>query len=405
MSFDDELNTNPNNSGSDNIFPEHEKAIAINKELLAIEEQKLKIEELQLKIIDLKRPAWKKLQVRLTIVGVIIALIGGCGQNILSNIKSERAQLQTELAVKKRDSAEKYVKTANFDLVLVKDCLVVAKKDLVDIKLQRGNAQQSLDSLQHIAYVLKSSKTISPENKRQIDVLSNLIITTQKSLGFAPKFRNTIYDCKILKTVTQEIDKANPRVVTRKFFYNSEGNPIRIISDYLTTGQENIEFKYDNNKRLIEYNAYYTKDAFQFIHRYAYNQNRIVRDTTYITTAYPGGPPPITTCTYLKYDSQNRVIQDSVVQGTKRLFVESYSYDESGNLNKSPMVTTSAYDKNKLNPHRTNWVWMFIDRDYSINNSIGATSYNNFGLPTTTNSFRLTASISPGVVTITYDCK
>jgi hypothetical protein len=36
-----------------------------------------------------------------------------------------------------------------------------------------------------------------------------------------------------------------------------------------------------------------------------------------------------------------------------------------------------------LNIHRTNTIWMFIDRDYSINNPVdnGSDTYNSVGLP------------------------
>jgi len=56
--------------------------------------------------------------------------------------------------------------------------------------------------------------------------------------------------------------------------------------------------------------------------------------------------------------------------------VNSYSYNADGNL------AGHDYD-DKINYHRTNRVWMFIDRDYSVNNPVIATyEYNDFGLPT-----------------------
>lgn len=49
-------------------------------------------------------------------------------------------------------------------------------------------------------------------------------------------------------------------------------------------------------------------------------------------------------------------------------------YDASGN------PTGRTYD-NKLNMNRTNSVWMFITRDYSVNNPFTAKQYNDKELP------------------------
>jgi hypothetical protein len=55
----------------------------------------------------------------------------------------------------------------------------------------------------------------------------------------------------------------------------------------------------------------------------------------------------------------------------------SYTYDAEGNLE----VPGATYD-NKMNINRTNDIWQFLARDYSVNNRLMATAYNSTGFPT-----------------------
>jgi hypothetical protein len=220
--------------------------------------------------------------------------------------------------------------------------------------------------------------------------------------GFDPRDGNNVYSgCKILKTISKQ-NAAEEPVFTRTFFYNSKGDPEKILVDRQITGTHNITFKYDKYSRLQEYSAGYTNGGFDFIHRYRYDNNRVVIDSLFSSI----GPflPPVVTLYYPKYDNLNRIIQDSVVINDKTYFVIKYLYNAKGNL------SDGEYDA-QMNPHRTNKVWMFVDRDYSVNNPVGATSYNQAGLPlayppSLANNFRLTSfAYGNGGVTIFYDCR
>jgi hypothetical protein len=220
--------------------------------------------------------------------------------------------------------------------------------------------------------------------------------------GFDPRDGNNVYSgCKILKTVSKE-SAADPYVYTRTFFYNPKGDPEKILTDRQITGKQNIGFKYDKYGRLQEYSAGYTNGGFDFIHRYKYENNRVVVDSVF--TSISTFLPPVVTLYYPKYDNLNRVIEDSIVLNSKAYFLQKYIYDVKGNL------ANWDYDE-KINPHRTNRVWMFIDRNYSVNNPVGASSYNQSGLPlvfppSDEDNFQLTAfAYGNGGVTISYDCR
>ena len=82
---------------------------------------------------------------------------------------------------------------------------------------------------------------------------------------------------------------------------------------------------------------------------------------------------------YPQYDNLNRVIEDAAVPNPDATAIvngQTFFYDDAGNLRNGGNV----YD-NKLNPNRTNKIWMFIERDYSVNNPSVATKYNSIGLP------------------------
>jgi hypothetical protein len=76
-----------------------------------------------------------------------------------------------------------------------------------------------------------------------------------------------------------------------------------------------------------------------------------------------------------------------------------YAYDVYGNL-----TGMGTFDE-QTNLLRTKKIWMFLSRNYSINNPVGATSYNSAGLPehfgTTTAKF---INIPLSNATIHYEC-
>ena len=164
------------------------------------------------------------------------------------------------------------------------------------------------------------------------------------------------------------------------FTYNQWGDPASITIAAPRTGYPNRLFTYDKNKRLSEYKGIYSDGkSFEYFHKYNYdNHNRIVRDTVYIFGTLNPGPSDYWDADvhYFFYDSQDRIVKDSFISlnyGYNEVF-ELYSYNAAGNR------VGVDYDT-KLNLHRTNKVWMFIDRDYSVNNPFTNAVYNGYELP------------------------
>ena len=183
---------------------------------------------------------------------------------------------------------------------------------------------------------------------------------------------------------------------TATFTYDAWGNPLSVTNTVVNSGYPNQQFKYDALHRLTEYIRPYTNGNFETWSKYVYDASgRIAFDTTYALGAItPSGPANyfqarLTTYTY---DGTCRVIKTSaVVLGDEGggPFVFTYSYDSNGNLIRPGIV----YD-DKVNIHRTNKIFMFVDRDYSMNNPFTASTYNAYSLPRTISS---PAAIGPSI--------
>ena len=201
------------------------------------------------------------------------------------------------------------------------------------------------------------------------------------------------------------------------FTYNSLGNPVSII--HQTNFGDNLFFKYDKANRLTDFIAMYGGSAQggDEWHKYTYdphNTTRVIADTTYIefqSESWTIISYEFTQLTTFKYDAQNRISQTTeTVEGDTT--VTAYNYDSHGNLEASGAV----YD-NKINVHRTNKLWMFLDKNYSVNNPIdnGTYTYDQGNLPVTmaTNTLSTVAAFyfmvvgypnSMSTVTIGYSC-
>ena len=173
---------------------------------------------------------------------------------------------------------------------------------------------------------------------------------------------------------------------TAIFTYDSYGNPLTVTNTRVSTGAPNLIFRYDAAHRLTEFFRPYANGQFETWTKYVYDASgRITSDTSFVFgTNAPSWPPAeyrqrrLTTYTY---DGTCRVTQTSTIgiggpEDGFPPFIQSYAYDVNGNLIR-PGVT---YD-NKVNIHRTNKIFMFVDRDYSMNNPYTATTYNGYGLP------------------------
>ena len=121
-----------------------------------------------------------------------------------------------------------------------------------------------------------------------------------------------------------------------------------------------------------------------YYHKYIYanpGNSNIVVDSTYVFPEfqngylihYYGG-----SASYLTYDKAGRIIKDSTVFQGQSTRVENYVYDVNGNL------SGRSYD-DRTNINQTNAIWMFVNRDYSINNPFVADMYNSDDLPTRIN--------------------
>ncbi len=173
---------------------------------------------------------------------------------------------------------------------------------------------------------------------------------------------------------------------TMHITYNLHGDPITGIRKQVGTGHPNIFFKYDAHHRLTDLIGDYSatlpaEGIIESWQKYFYGEsNRIVKDSFYFFPTVVDGRPTIGAhgaiiiITY-EYDSKNR-ISKAVTNFGSSSNTEIFSYDANGNR------VGSGYD-NKINIHRTNRIWMFLDRDYSVNNPETASyAYNAFGLPT-----------------------
>ncbi len=199
--------------------------------------------------------------------------------------------------------------------------------------------------------------------------------------NFDPRDGNNVYSGCRIRQIINPTTHFTPGS-NRQFTYNSHNDPVGVATGGPGTGSPDLVFKYDNKNRLIEYSGIYSNGLYEFVHRYGYSHDRIVTDTQYVFGHY-GNLTDYQSkrYKYLWYDNLNRIVKDSEQFVYPSIFtnVISYQYDANGNLADR---ATYGYDS-KLNPHRTNKVWMFIDRDYSVNNLITANTYNSSGLPLT----------------------
>jgi hypothetical protein len=199
------------------------------------------------------------------------------------------------------------------------------------------------------------------------------------------------------------------------FTYNSCGDPLIGARPSPGTGAPNYIFKYDKKGRLTDFIGMYAGGTTsEFWQKFFYDGlGNIVFDSTYLFCKVQNGQPvdPRLTpepdglsFTFYTYDVKGRVIKDSIISISYGWnFARTYSYNTDGNR------TGREYDQ-KINFRRTNKIWMFIDRDYSINNPFTADSYNSKELPTKINlTSKGTYQIFLGnyflEADITYSCK
>ena len=164
---------------------------------------------------------------------------------------------------------------------------------------------------------------------------------------------------------------------TLSFNYDRYGNPTSVTRPNPATGAPDFTFHYDKDHRLTEFiGAYSNPNVAEFFHKYFYDDKGLITlDSEYVLVSITNGQPSRWSQSYastIEYDRQGRISREISARFSDTAI---YTYDGRGNL-----VNGATYD-NKINFHRTNWVWMFLDHDFSVNNPFKANAYNNASLP------------------------
>jgi hypothetical protein len=200
--------------------------------------------------------------------------------------------------------------------------------------------------------------------------------------------------CRI-NMIISKWEGAHPRSDTFRVHYNAAGDPAEVVA---TPGAQYWEgdyhFRYDKYHRLTDYflgNPSYS-DYRLIWHRYTYIGKSLVSDSQFNYIEHGGGPnPPLETFAYKYIDSLDK--EGRITKVTEYIVPDlppttwDIKYNAQGNM----LAPGAIYD-NKLNINHTSKVWMFITRDFSVNNRLNAdvylppikiNSYNAAGLPLT----------------------
>lgn len=223
--------------------------------------------------------------------------------------------------------------------------------------------------------------------------------------------------CKVKRVTYPNWDYVS-QLITNEFKYDKWGDPDSIVSNFSNTGHPYLHlFHYDNKHRLIEYISLYDNGYYDTWSRFYYDKKgNVSYDSTYLMGWYgEGNPVPpspfenqLWTRTNYTYDSLNRMITADYHWSTgDNHFLFQFVYDNNGNLI-SGLGSYGPYD-DKVNVNRTNKIWQFLSRNYSVNSTdIGLTStdYNEFGLPSAIQPYTfLRFASAVNVVNVEYDCK
>jgi hypothetical protein len=169
------------NAKSGNAEPSgHKISFEEKEQALKLEEQQLKVDELNLKIKELKKPQFKKLSTWTSLVAVIIAFGGVIGQNILSNIKSEMAELNLREAQVKKDSAIKYVEKSKIELALAMDSQHIAQENYYELQIKIDSANKYLTELKN--YISTLGDSAPGIDQKQLNNINKLIKKTTDAL-------------------------------------------------------------------------------------------------------------------------------------------------------------------------------------------------------------------------------
>jgi len=209
---------------------------------------------------------------------------------------------------------------------------------------------------------------------RMMLVITGIFLLYTSCRKFDFHHRGHLQKCRITH-ITENFENG---VFHKTFLYNDHGDPISASypEEEQGTGNANYIFEYDDQHRLIHYTGFSD-------HRLFYNdKGQVAIDSVFAN--YAGQQAYLEDIFH--YDFYGRIIKivstyyfsgmdpDDPLLG--KVTTTEYSYDSRGNLVKDFITYT-----NKPNINRTHPVWMFVNRDYSINNPTGPETYNQAGLP------------------------
>jgi hypothetical protein len=217
---------------------------------------------------------------------------------------------------------------------------------------------------------------------KTVDTVTNdsLSLETSSDATVANEFAG----CK-LRRIVHENSFNNETSVSCLFSYNSVGNPYSLVhtSGYATL---NYYFYYDKKNRLREFLINFSEDRknkneYTELHRYGCDNNDVIVTDTVLVPDWEGDPEAFVTIKTMRltYDSQGRIVKETIryPNGTTRN--PTYTYDNRGNL-AVPGWKSSGYD-NKVSIFRAHPLFQFIHRNYSRNNALPEAQYNSKGLP------------------------
>ena len=189
--------------------------------------------------------------------------------------------------------------------------------------------------------------------------------------------------CKISSISYQLYDYTPSNAV---FYNNRVGDPDSVIfTSQPTYGTAKFfYFKYDQQLRLVAFNAYNDRNPenYFFTHTYVYSDKGIlIADTARISQ----DGVRQTFKFEIQYDSKGRVISETghllhsnrVPEPITEPFILLYNYNAEGNIND----VNRTYDTSSINFLRTSSILMFTERNYSKNNPSNISGINDQGLP------------------------
>ena len=213
-----------------------------------------------------------------------------------------------------------------------------------------------------------------------------------------------IRTCTIRQFIYHPLHSGDPDTLT--FTYNATGDPVKVTRREPRTGAPNFQFKYKNGKLAEFIGVYKDGQSTESWHRYSYSPNGLVSvDSVYNFAKIVGGLPEDPIDSYaitFQYDNKGRIIHEKRTYPDGSFFGESFQYNSDGNR------VGAQYGQN-VSIRRTNKIWMFLDRNYSINDRLGSSNHNASYMPTSitlgSEDFDIFLQCYFGKATIDYLCK